>query len=156
MENARSHPDYRTPAPGAPDSRLLVRLAARVVDSLVVAVVGVLIGVQMGFGPLWLVIQAGLTYAYFVLFEAGAGATPGKRLFGLKLLSPAGQRPTLAQSAARETFTLMGAVPSRARSCFWAAWITIAVTINSSPTAQGIHDRIGGGTRVVGTDDHPS
>jgi uncharacterized RDD family membrane protein YckC len=151
MDSAGPQPDNRTLGPGSPNSSLLVRFAARIVDSLVVAVVGVLLGVAMEFSPLWLVIQAFWVYAYFVLFDVGAGTTPGKRLFGLKLLGPQGGRPTLAQAAAREAFTLVGAVPFAGPVLFLAAWITIAFTINSSPTGQGIHDRVGGGTRVAGT-----
>jgi hypothetical protein len=60
-----------------------------------------------------------------------------------------GARPTFGQAAGREAFTLLGAIPYIGPVLALAAWIVIAVTINASPTGQGTHDRIGGGTQVV-------
>lgn len=135
----------RARAPGA----LWTRLAARVVDAVLLTAIGVSLGLLMDFSVAWLVVQAGLIYAYFVLFDTTVGTTPGKRLFRLRVLGPDGGRPTLGQAAAREAFTLVGAVPYAGPVFALGAWIAIAVTIRASEVGEGLHDRLAGGTRVT-------
>ncbi|MPZ60433.1 MAG: RDD family protein [Propionibacteriales bacterium] len=136
--------------PGAVPGDLGPRLGARVIDGVILLVVGVLLGMALDFGVVWLVIQAFLVFAYFVVLDTSWGTTPGKRLFGLRVTGGAdGGPPTLGGSAIREAFTLLGAVPYAGALLALAAWITIAVTVNSSPTKQGAHDRLAGGTQVV-------
>jgi uncharacterized RDD family membrane protein YckC len=91
------------------------------------------------------------TFAYFVLFEVTLGWTPAKKLFGLTVHGPGGARkPDLKQSAVRNAFQLLWIVPYVVGSWLVViAWIVIAVTIDRSPTKQGIHDRWAGGTQVV-------
>lgn len=92
-----------------------------------------------------------LTFGYFILFEVTWGATPAKRLLGLAVRGPDGvSKPTLAQSAIRNAFTLLGAVvPYLAGLLAFVAYVVIAVTISASPTKQGKHDELAGGTRVI-------
>jgi uncharacterized RDD family membrane protein YckC len=94
-----------------------------------------------------------LTFAYFVVLEVTRGTTLAKKLFGLQVHGPDGAaRPSLAQSAIRNAFELLWAVPYMFGGwLILVAWIVIAWTIDRSPTAQGIHDRWAGGTRVVAT-----
>jgi uncharacterized RDD family membrane protein YckC len=102
---------------------------------------GVIVGLILGFP----------TFAYFVVFEVTLGWTPAKKLFGLTVHGPGGARkPDLIQSAVRNAFELLWIVPVVVGS--WIvpiAWIVIGVTIDRSPTRQGIHDRWAGGTQVV-------
>ena len=42
--------------------------------------------------------------AYFILFTAFTGSTPGKKAMGLTVVSPEGQRPDLMTVVSRETF----------------------------------------------------
>ncbi|MGH9246989.1 MAG: RDD family protein [Acidimicrobiales bacterium] len=127
---------------------LVTRFGARVIDSIIVAVVGIALGFLLDFGLVWLAIQSILVFAYFVVLDVVRGATLGKQLLGLEVIGPDGGRPTLPQAAIREAFTLLGAIPYIGPVLALIAWIVIAVTINSSPTGQGKHDELAGGTRV--------
>ena len=126
-----------------------VRLAARAIDVVVVTVAAGALGGVMGFGFDWLMLGAALIFGYFVVADAWLGATLGKRLLGLRVRGPDGGRPTFAQAAAREAFTVLGAVPFAGPLLALAAWLWIAVAIWKSDAGQGPHDRVAGGTRVV-------
>jgi uncharacterized RDD family membrane protein YckC len=78
-----------------------------------------------------------------------AGATLGKFALGLRVVGTGGGRPTLRQAALREAFTVLGAVPFIGALLALGAWLGIAWTIRKSPTGQGPHDQLAGGTRVV-------
>jgi uncharacterized RDD family membrane protein YckC len=128
---------------------LLRRAVARVIDAVVVGVVGVALGLALDFGFAWLTLQAGLVFAYFVVLDVTRGTTIGKGLLGLKVTGPDGGAPTVQQAAIREAFTLLGAIPYAGGLLALIAWIVIAVTISSNPSGQGKHDELAGGTRVV-------
>lgn len=136
------------PGPGAP-GELLPRLAARLIDAIVVAVVGAPLGFMLDFNFVWLALQAALVFGYFVALDAYYGTTLGKQLLGLKVTGPDGGKPTVAQAAVREAFTLLGAIPIVGGVLAAIAWIAIAVTIHGSAFNQGKHDELAGGTRVV-------
>lgn len=119
------------------------------IDSLIVAVVGGAIGFAFDYGTVWLVIQAVLVFAYFVVLNVSQGTTLGKRLLGLRVTGPGGGKPTVQEAAIREAFTIVGAIPFAGPPLSLVAWIVIAVTINASSTNQGLHDELAGGTRVV-------
>jgi uncharacterized RDD family membrane protein YckC len=138
-------PGRATREPG----QLLPRLGARIIDSLIIGIVSAPLGAALDFGFAWLALQAVLVFAYFVLLDTYVGTTAGKRLLGLWVTGPTGGKPEIAQAAVRETFTLLGAIPYVGGLLALIAWIVIAVTINSSPTRQGKHDELAGGTQVV-------
>lgn len=144
-----------TTTPGSPGGagrtpgELLPRLGARLIDSLVLGIVGVALGFALNFTLGWVVLQAVSVFAYFVLLDAYYGATLGKRLLGLAVTGPEGGHPTIHEAAIREAFTLLGAVPYLGAFLALAAWIVIGVTINASPSKQGKHDDLAGGTQVV-------
>lgn len=136
--------------PAVADTRLLARrLGGRAIDAALLVAVGVALGLAIGFGFDWLAIHAALVFAYFVVLDATVATTLGKRLLGLKLVSPDGDRPTLRQAAIREAFTLAGAVPFVGPLLALVAWTTIAVTSRADGVGQGSHDRLAGGTQVV-------
>jgi uncharacterized RDD family membrane protein YckC len=135
-------------APATPGG-VLVRIVARLIDAIVLAVVGGLLGVAMDFSFVWLTIQAVAVFAYFVVLDVAWGTTLGKRLLGLRVTGPAGGRPTAGQAAAREAFTLLGAIPFVGPVLALVAWIVIVVTVAKSPQRQGAHDNLAGGTFVV-------
>ena len=58
-------------------------------------------------------------------------------------------KPTAQQSAIRNAWTLFPIIPFIGGLLGFIAIIVIAVTINSSPTKQGKHDELAGGTQVV-------
>jgi uncharacterized RDD family membrane protein YckC len=91
-----------------------------------------------------------LTFIYFVAFEVSIGATPGKKLLGLSVRGPGGApKPTAGQSAIRNSWTLLPIIPFIGGLLGVVAIIIIAVTINGSPTKQGKHDELAGGTQVL-------
>jgi uncharacterized RDD family membrane protein YckC len=139
------------------------RLAARVIDSVIIYVVALLIGLVLSavttysenaflFALINGIIAGLLTFGYFIWFETSKGWTPGKKLLGLSVRGPGGAtKPTVQQSAIRNVWTLFTIVPPQIVGgiLYLISVIAIAVTINGSPTKQGIHDRLAGGTEVV-------
>lgn len=126
-----------------------VRIVARLIDAVVLAGLQTGLGLLIGFGAAWLLLAATSVLAYFALFDAQAGATPGKRLMGLRVVGPHGGLPTLNQALRREIFTIVGAVPFIGGLLALVAWIWILVSIRSNPWRQGKHDLLAGGTRVI-------
>jgi uncharacterized RDD family membrane protein YckC len=129
-------------------------LGARVIDGLITFAIAFLISFSFyssdSFGIVAGVILGLVPFAYFVGFEVSQGWTPGKKILGLRVHGPGGAaKPTAQQSAVRNSFMLLSIVP-------WVGWllhliadIVIGVTINKSPTRQGKHDELAGGTQVV-------
>lgn len=122
------------------------RFAARLVDGLLLAIAGLAWGWPMDYGIAWLIAHAALVYLYFVVGDAVAGGTVGKRALGLRVEDATGGKPSWGQAARREAFVLAGAVPFVGPLLALGLWIAIAVTIRSG---EGLHDRFADGTRVV-------
>ncbi|HYO04963.1 MAG TPA: RDD family protein [Mycobacterium sp.] len=132
---------------------LLPRFFARVIDGILVGIVGTIVGIVT---DTWSNIAVTglftglLMFVYFVAFEVTQGWTPGKKLLGLSVHGPAGApKPDFRQSAIRNAFTLLPIVPFVGGLLGVIAIIVIAVTISGSPTRQGKHDELAGGTQVV-------
>jgi uncharacterized RDD family membrane protein YckC len=147
---------YPPPAPqfgGQEPGSLGIRFAARLIDGIIVGLVSWIIAYLISGDSYVLVagIFSGvLTFAYFVGFEVTQGWTPAKKLFGLSVHGPGGAaKPDVKQSAIRNAFTLLAIIPFVGSLLGFIAEIVIAVTINSSPTKQGKHDELAGGTQVV-------
>ena len=123
------------------------------IDGILVGIVGfVLIFVTDTLSNIWVtgLFTGVLTFVYFVAFEITQGWTPGKKLLGLRVHGPGGApKPTAQQSAIRNSWTLLPIIPFIGGLLAFVAIIVIAVTINSSPTKQGKHDELAGGTQVV-------
>lgn len=141
------------PAGGSQPGSLGIRFAARFIDGLIVGVVAIGLAFAVGgYNNYWIpgLFSGLLTFIYFVAFEVSQGWTPGKKILGLEVRGPGGApKPDAKQSAIRNSFTLLGIVPFVGGLLALAAWIVIAVTINSSPTKQGKHDELAGGTQVI-------
>lgn len=91
-----------------------------------------------------------LAFVYFVVMETIVGRTAGKMLLGLRVHGPAGApKPTAKQSAIRNAWTLLPIIPFVGGFLGFLAIAVIGLTINSSPTKQGKHDELAGGTQVV-------
>jgi len=125
------------------------RIAARVIDYILLSAAGAGLGSIIGFGFGWLIATAALVLAYFVIGDFAAGTTIGKKILGLRVETSSGNRPSIANAFARESFVLFGAIPFVGPLLALAAWVALFVTIRSSPLGQGWHDRWGGGTRVI-------
>ena len=142
---ARKAGQQAGPIPG----ELLPRLGARLIDTIPFSILGFALNAAFDLGLLLALIQVVVAYAYFVLLDTYVGTTVGKRLLRLRVTSPTGDRPDLKQAAIREAFILVGGVPVVGSWLALLVWILIAVTINKSPTKQGKHDELAGGTRVI-------
>jgi len=132
-----------------------VRFLARLIDGILVSIVAFFLSTFI-FDPEYQVLVTGLfsgvlTFGYFVFFEVNYGATPGKKLLGLSVHGPGGApKPDFKQSAIRNSFVLLAVIPYYIGSLLaFIAYVVIAVTINGSPTKQGKHDELAGGTEVV-------
>jgi uncharacterized RDD family membrane protein YckC len=132
---------------------LWVRLGARLIDGFGVGIVAYLISLLFEGNSRYFaagVFGGLLTFAYFALFESQMGRTPGKALLGLRVHGPGGvPKPTIQQAATRNAFLLLNLLPCLGGILSFAAWVYIAVTIENSPTKQGKHDEMAGGTQVV-------
>ena len=130
-----------------------VRFGARIIDGILVGIVAGILA--MIFGATSNILVTGLfsgvlMFAYFVAMEVTQGRTLGKMLLGLSVHGPGGAlKPDVKQSAIRNAFTLLTIVPYIGGLLAVIAYVVIAVTINSSPTKQGKHDELAGGTQVV-------
>lgn len=147
-------PHYGVPPTNRTEpGRLTTRFFARVIDGLIVGIVGsiALFAVDMQSSIMVTGLFTGvLMFVYFVAFEVTQGWTPGKKLLGLSVHGPAGAvKPDLRESAIRNAFTLLPVVPFVGGLLGVIAIIVIAVTISGSPTKQGKHDELAGGTQVL-------
>jgi uncharacterized RDD family membrane protein YckC len=152
-------PAMGQPAAGAPVSTatLGVRFGARILDTLLVwipaAIVLTLVG--LGTGGLgmdgWLggAITSLLWFGYFVYFESSSGATVGKKLLKIRVVTASGDLPTLEQAAKRNVWMLFGLVPILGGIAQLVAVIVIAVTISGNEFNRGKHDEFAGTGVVV-------
>ncbi|WP_166904700.1 RDD family protein [Mycobacterium sp. DL440] len=142
-------PAYGGQAPGG----LGRRWFARVIDGIFVMIGAFFLSfVTDSLSSYWVtgLFTGLLMFVYYVAFEVSMGATPGKKLLGLAVHGPGtAAKPTAAQSAIRNAFTLLTIIPWVGGLLAVVAMIIIAVTISSSPTKQGKHDELAGGTQVV-------
>jgi uncharacterized RDD family membrane protein YckC len=144
---------YPPPAGGQEPGGLALRFVARLIDGIIVNIVA--FGIALAIGALtnyWVtgLFSGLLMFVYFLAFESTQGWTPGKKLLGLSVRGPGGApKPDVQQSAIRNVWTLLNIIPFIGGLLTLVAVIVIAVTINSSPTKQGKHDELAGGTQVV-------
>lgn len=143
----------QTPGYGARPGGLLRRFFARVIDGIVVGVVGFFLAFTTD--TLSNILVTGLftgvlMFGYFVLFEVTQGWTPGKKVLGLHVRGGRGlPKPDLKESAIRNAFTLLPVVPYVGGLLGFVAIVVIAVTISGSATKQGKHDELAEGTQVL-------
>jgi len=147
------YPGAYPPQGGGQPGGLGVRFAARLIDGVIVGIVGTIIVFAVGASSnVWItgLFTGVLTFVYYVALEVTQGATLGKKLLGLSVRGPGGAaKPTAAQSAIRNSWTLLPIIPFIGGLLGVVAIVVIAVTINGSPTKQGKHDELAGGTQVV-------
>ena len=138
---------------GGQPGGLGARWGARIIDGLLMLTAGFFL--SFFFGDSSRILVTGLftgllAFAYFVAMEVTQGRTLGKMALGLTVRGPGGApKPDFKQSAIRNAFTLLPIVPFIGGFLGVVAMIVIAVTINSSPTKQGKHDELAGGTQVI-------
>ncbi|HME47614.1 RDD family protein [Mycobacterium sp.] len=151
--DAGAYPEAPRPTRGRQPGPLGLRFVARLIDGIIVGLVGFLLAVLFHVSGDILItglFSGLLTFIYFVAFEVTQGWTPAKKLFNLSVHGPGGApKPSLQQSAIRNAFTLLAIIPYVGGLLALIAYIVIAITIHNSPTKQGKHDELAGGTQVV-------
>lgn len=129
------------------------RFGARVIDGFLVGILSFLIALLFDASSNIMVtglFSGLLTFIYFVALEVTQGKSLGKKLLGLSVRGAGGAaKPDFKQSAIRNSWTLLPIVPYVGGLLGVIAIIVIAVTISNSPTKQGKHDELAGGTQVV-------
>ena len=147
------YPGSYPPPGGQRPGGLGLRFVARIIDGLIVGVVGGIIVYAIGLASnVWItgLFTGVITFAYYVGLEVSQGWTIGKKVLGLSVHGPGGApKPTVQQSAIRNSWTLLPIIPFIGGLLGVVAIVIIAVTINGSPTKQGKHDELAGGTQVV-------
>jgi uncharacterized RDD family membrane protein YckC len=125
---------------------VIQRFIARIIDIVIVGVLGLFAGYFVGFVFDWLIGTSISIWLYFALFEAFAGATPGKKAIGIKVVDANGERPSVGQALKREAFIVAGSIPFIGPILALVAWISIFVSIRQG--REGFHDSWAGGTCV--------
>jgi uncharacterized RDD family membrane protein YckC len=131
------------------------RIGARLLDVLIVgipaSIVLGLVGLGAGAGGmfglrnwLWNAIVSILWFGYFVLMESNQGATIGKRLLNLRVVTADGSNPAMDVAAKRNIWMLFGLVPFLGGLIGFVAVIVIMVTIASDADNRGYHDQFAG------------
>lgn len=135
--------------------RLWPRWGARLIDGLLVGIASWAVSAVFGVSDSILAtgfFTGALMFAYFVAMEVTQGHTLGKKLLGMTVRGPGGApKPDFKQSAIRNAWTLLPIVPYVGGLLGVIAIVWIAVSIENSPTKQGKHDELAGGTQVIKT-----
>lgn len=130
-----------------------LRWGARVIDGILVTIAAWVLAMLVGASSSIMVtglFTGVLMFVYFVAMEVTQGRTLGKMLLGLSVRGVGGAaKPDLKASAIRNAWTLLPVIPYVGGLLGVIAIIVIAVTISGSPTKQGKHDELAGGTQVV-------
>ena len=108
-----------------------VRLAARIIDQIILLVVIVFFA---RFGALGFLIEFMVIFAYYVAFTAWLGQTPGKMLMGIQVVNAYGRIPTLQEVFMRE---VLGKIASTLPLLLGYAWVLW------DPHKRAWHDHIG-------------
>jgi uncharacterized RDD family membrane protein YckC len=156
-----SSPQYGYPSDHPPRAAraqhpagLGLRFLARLIDGILVNIVAFFLSLFLFDKDSWFLatslFSGVLMFGYFVFFEVMYGCSPGKKLLGLAVHGPGGApKPDTKQSAIRNAFTLLAVVPYVGGLLALVGYLVIAATISTSPTKQGKHDQLAGGTQVV-------
>jgi uncharacterized RDD family membrane protein YckC len=131
-----------------PDAAIRARINAGVLDNIAVGFIyGLLVAVL---GLSWQSIDAaaplvGLQFVYFFLQESRTGSTPGKRRYGLTVVTLDGERPGTGALAVRNALRLVDSFP-----VFYASGL-LSLMRTGRKRRQRIGDVVAG-TTVVSTD----
>jgi uncharacterized RDD family membrane protein YckC len=157
-------------APTAPIAGFWRRTEAFLVDSIVLAVVGWLVGIAeydelVSIGGAALLIGAAITLVYFTLFDSVLAPSPGKRLRGLRIVDARGAGLSLPRAALRclvlqlPWFANGAPLPATVADAAWALgmqWIVVLgwggalvyLFLFDRTTRRSLHD-LATGTFVV-------
>ncbi len=110
-------------------------------------------------GAVVYVVTSVVMLAWYGGFQARLGGTPGMLLLKLRVRDPSGlEPPSLGAGVIRNApqvlasfgaITGNGAFDAGLGVVSFVVYLAIGITISDSPTRQGFHDRLAGGTFVV-------
>lgn len=121
---------------------LFVRIAAYLIDGLVLGLFGLLVTVATNNPQSAFFLNIGASAVYFVGFWVAEGATPGKMVFNLKVRSPDGSPIDVGQGVLR----LVG---------YWVNWIIFGIgflVMLFNEEKRGLHDHMANTIVVVERD----
>lgn len=134
-----SHP---TPEMSTEGDILGVRIAAAIIDLIVVGIVGGIVEVLIGFLDLMAIVPALVFFAYFIGLEGKYGQTAGKRLLNIVVVKEDGSSCTMGSSAIRNILRIIDGI---------AGYLLGLVVILLTDRSQRVGD-LAGGTVVVRTE----
>lgn len=158
--------DAAAPATGTQPAHVGKRVGAYIIDTILLTVVFVFVGVLVGLGSgavpatpeaispgqsyMYSVITAAVTLGYFALLEAGSGQTLAKRMLRIKVTMADGSPVTLEAAFKRRVLFVIGSViPLIGALISFAVPLAALITaIQDDPYNRGFHDRWAD-TRVV-------
>jgi len=157
-----------------------IRLAALMIDSLVLFAVAFALGIGIGLflaiaypsvnldmdgwpaGAVAYVVTSVGLLGWFGGWQHGVGATPGMLALKLRVRDPSGEaNPSLRAAVTRNLPQVLAGFSDYSGNentdallliVTLVVYVAIGITISSSPTRQGFHDRLAGGTYVL----HPA
>jgi len=140
----------RVPAGLTTDGLIARRYMARIIDSVLLALLNISLAAVMGlaeFQRIGVIVALPLWIAYEGILEScPMQGTVGKRLMGLRVYNAEGGRLAFVQALGRNSlkdgpFFLFNALPFRL--FLSTGWLVIhLVVMHSSPVYQAIHDRV--------------
>jgi uncharacterized RDD family membrane protein YckC len=132
--------------PGPASAGVGVRIGARLIDHILVAIVSIAIAaVLITFNSIVSgVITSLLGFGYFVWLESSQGATLGKKLLNIRVVGPDGGNPAVDVTAKRNVWMLLGVIPLVGGPLALVAVIVLIVTIAQNPHNRGYHDTFAG------------
>lgn len=151
---------YQDPAGDTPGAGLGIRFVARLLDSILLAVLLSIVGAITGLGSvlsgsidtttilfnaIWVLVVVG----YFAWLESSRGQTVGKMVTRLRTVGPNGANPTFEEAVRRNGWYALGIIPFIGGLAQFGVAIYIAITISQSAMNVGWHDEFAGGTRVI-------
>lgn len=154
-----------------------IRLAALIIDSVILFAVTFALGMGIGLflviafpsanldmdgwpaGAVTYVVVSAAMLGWFGGWQHRVGATPGMLVLKLRVRDPSGEAsPSLGAAVTRNLPMVLAAfgdfsgddtIDALLGIVTFVVYVAIGVTISSSPTRQGFHDRLAGGTYVV-------
>ena len=135
---------YPLPGADAPAVEYMgfwIRLAAWLIDAVLLSIVNFLVGFALGLGdnPFGFMVNLAITWTYHVAFVATKGQTIGKMLLGIQVVNAQGNIPGIGAVLLREIVGKFLSTIALGLGYLWVAW---------DKEKRGWHDHIAG-TYVV-------
>lgn len=142
-----------------------IRLGARLIDFIILAIVGAVISAFLvdvdSANPFeatmsmttWVasLITTAINIGYFAYLESTRGQTLGKQLLNLRVIGSDGGNPSLEQGIKRNLWMAAAIIPAIGGFIELGLVIWIIISVSQSVDKRGVHDTFADGTQVVRT-----